>query len=346
MQTLRAQPVEQLRDASWFPFSDEPILSGSWYVPRLSCPVCLFPEDASDGKWHLFAHSWLGIHHYVSGSGIVWEPIGMIQMRGTAPFLFKEKGMFHLIYERHGKALPFVEHLSRGNRKRQLASSHIEMRSSNDLAVWSEPRILLDSKDIPPASDYVVKPILSHPQLVAADGGYRLYVGSSAVQESESFARYVCTAFSASLEGPYEPEQPIPLLEPVPNDPWRSLGCGRVSVVKGNQGYGALQTSLYWDAGRKRAASAIVLLVSPDGLSWTRMEGPPVLVPAGHGWASAFITACNIHYKQEEDCWYCYFSACGERRFGMMRESIGLLIGKDPTLRKPIDSSREMFPSD
>ena len=60
----KIQPYEQLLGASWFPFSDEPVIKGLWYVPRLSSPVFLFPEESPDGKWHLFAHSWLGIQHY------------------------------------------------------------------------------------------------------------------------------------------------------------------------------------------------------------------------------------------------------------------------------------------
>ena len=71
MQIQREQPIDQLPNCSWFPFSDEPVLQGLWYVPRLEDPAFLFPEESTDGKWHLFAHSWLGIHHFIASSGIV-----------------------------------------------------------------------------------------------------------------------------------------------------------------------------------------------------------------------------------------------------------------------------------
>lgn len=343
MLSSRIQPVEQLAESSWFPFSDEPVIQGLWYVPRLSCPVFLFPEDTPDGKWHLFAHSWLGIQHYVSGSGIMWEPMGLVQVRGKYPFLFKEKGAFHIIYERHGRQIPFVEHVTKRMRTSHVVGSHIEMRSSNDLSVWSEPRILLEAKDVPPAGDYRKTPTLSHPQIIPAEGGYRMYVGASKVGSDPASTRYVCSAFAENLDGPYVSESQFPLIEAVPNDPWRSLGTGRVCVYKGSDLYVALQNSRYWDEKRKRHASAIVLLTSSDGLQWQRVDGDPILVPAERGWASEHIMSCDVRYKHDEACWYCYFSATGERRFGLVRESIGLLIGKIPQLRKPASALEGLF---
>lgn len=346
MVNTRLQPVEQLPNCSWFPFSDEPVFQGLWYVPRLSCPVFLFPEETPDGKWHLFAHSWLGIQHYISGSGIMWEPMGLVQVRGKYPFIFKEKGAFHIVYERHGKPIPFVEKLTKRMKKSHVVGSHIEMRSSNDLSVWSEPRVLLKAADIPSSSDYWKKPALSHPQILSTEGGYRLYVGSSKVGKHPASTRYLCTAYAENLDGEYTPESQMPLLEAVPNDPWRNLGVGRMSIYRGPEGYVALQNGRYWDSQRKQEASAIVLLTSVDGLQWQRLDMKPILIPAERGWASEHIMTSDVRYKQDEECWYCYFSATGERRFGLLRESIGLLIGKIPALRKPVDTTDVLYAND
>lgn len=343
MMSAHTQPVEQLVESSWFPFSDEPVIQGLWYVPRLSCPSLLFPEDTPDGKWHLFAHSWFGIQHYVSDSGIMWEPQGLVQVRGKYPFIFKERGAFHIVYERHGRPVPFVEKLTKRMKKAHVVGSHIEMRSSNDLSVWSEPRVLLEAKEIPSSADYWKNPVLSHPQLFNAEGGYRLYVGSSKVGKNPTSARYLCSAFSEQLEGPFSAESHMPLLESVPNDPWRNLAVGRVSMYQGSDIFVGLQTSRYWDATRKQEASAIVLLTSRDGVQWQRVDEKPILVPADRGWASEHIVSCDVRYKEDEDCWYCYFTATGERRFGLVRESIGLLIGKVPTLRKPVDTTDVLY---
>jgi len=346
MQSQRIQPIGELDKVSWFPFSDEPVLTGKWYVPRLSDPVFLFPEESPDKKWHLFAHSWLGIQHFVSNSGILWEPMKLVQVRGHSPFLLKEKGVFYLIYERHGSTIPFVEKLNKVSRKNLVTSSHIEMRSSNDLIVWSEPRILVDSKDFPHAKDYLRAPRISHPQMIAVEGGYRLYFGASTVRLSDSGHicwRYLLCSFSTSLAGPFEADPPGTMMEPIPNDLWRNLGCGRLAIVKGEEGFAAIQTGAYWDSARKRTASAMTLLYSSDGLNWHLSEKPVVLVPASRGWASQYITACDLRYKVDEGCWYCYFSATGEKKYGFTIESIGLLIGKDPVLRKPADTDGELF---
>ncbi len=346
MVNTQVQPVEQIPDSSWFPFSDEPVIQGLWYVPRISCPSFLFPEDTPDGKWHLFAHSWLGIQHYISDSGIMWEPRGLLQVRGKYPYIFKAKGAFHVVYERHGRPIPFIEKLTKRMRKAHVVGSHIEMRTSNDLTVWSEPRVVLKAKDIPSAGDYLKKPILSHPQVLSVEGGYRLYIGSSKVGKNPSSARYVCSAFSETVDGTYLAESHMPLVEPVPNDPWRNLAVGRMSIYKGVETYVALQSARYWNAERKCQASAIVLLTSRDGLQWQREHTKPILVPADRGWASEHIVSCDIRYKQDEACWYAYFSASGERSFGLVRESIGLLIGKIPALRKPADTAEDLYMHD
>ena len=346
MVNAHVQPVEQVLDCSWFPFSDEPVMEGLWYVPRLSSPVFLFPEETPDGKWHLFTHSWLGIQHYISSSGIMWEPMGLVQVRGKYPFIFKEKGAFHIIYERHGRPIPFVEKLTKRMRKSHVVGSHIEMRSSNDLSVWSEPRLLLEAKDVPSSGDYLDKPKLSHPQLFATDGGYRLYVGSSKVGKHPASSRYLCTTFSESLDGTYVADSQLPLVEAVPNDRWRNLGVGKMSIYKGADSYIALQCARYWDEQRLREASAIVLSTSVDGLAWQRVDAKPIMVPSERGWASQHIMTCDVRYKQDEDCWYCYFSATGDRRFSLVRESIGLLIGKIPALRKPIDTTDILYVND
>lgn len=327
-------PLNEIGKASWFPFSDEPVIKGLWYVPRLSAPVFLFPEDSPDGKWHLFAHSWLGINHYVSDSGIMWEPSGLIQVRGKHPFLFKEKGLFYLVYERHGRRIPFVERRARKLRLPYVSGSHIEIRSSTDLFLWSEPRIIFEAKDVDSSADYLKKGSIGHPQLLAVDGGYRLYVGSSKVGRNPSSSRYLVSAFSQNIEGPFKGESQKPLIESVGNDAYRNLATGRVSIYKGDNLFVALQNGRYWDEENLTERSAISLLKSEDGLNWEKWNDNPILVPAERGWASKHIVSCDIHYKEDEACWYCYYTATGDPQYGLVRESIGLLIGRNEKIRQ------------
>jgi hypothetical protein len=326
-------PYKELKDLSWYPFSDEPLIQGLWYVPRLSSVVFLFPEESVDEKWHLFAHSYLGIQHFQSTSGIVWEPVGLIQVRGKYPHLYYEKGIYHLVYERHGHRIPFVENIKR-KRPQRVVGSHIELRSSADLVVWSEPRVILQADQMKSADAYRKKPTLSHPQLVPVEGGYRLYVGTSKKGKDPQSTRYVCSAFSPTIDGVYEPEGDTPIIEAEPNDQWRNLAAGRVSFYKGDNIYVALQNGRYWDPQKQKEGSAISLLQSKDGLKWTRCSSEPILVPSDRGWAMDHIISCDVRYKEDESCWYCYFTATGEKKTFLVRESIGLLIGKIPALRK------------
>lgn len=341
MQTSRGQPIGQLSRCSWFPFSDEPVLQGMWYAPRLSEPSFLFPEDGPDGKWHMFVHSWMGIHHFMSTSGIVWEPFKLVQLRGRSPCIIKDKGTYYVLYERYGGRVPFIERTKAGRDKIGSRDSRIEMRSSNDLLVWSEPRLLLDGRTVAQASDGLPKPRLSYPRLVSAEGGYRLYFGASKVMledSGESTTRYVCSAFAHEIGGPYVMESVGSMLESIPNDAWRNLGCGNLTVLPGLGGYAAVQSGAYWDEKRRSSASALVHLASEDGKSWRLGENCRMLVPAEKGWASRYITSCDIRYKAEEECWYCYFSATGDTASPVRHESIGLLIGKDPSLLKTVRS--------
>ena len=73
---------------SWYPFSDEPVISSIWYMNRLGDPSILLPGESPDKKWHLFGHTFLGIVHFISENGISWEPRKMIECR-TPPSLYR-----------------------------------------------------------------------------------------------------------------------------------------------------------------------------------------------------------------------------------------------------------------
>ncbi|MCK9548547.1 MAG: hypothetical protein M0Q37_08575, partial [Sphaerochaeta sp.] len=61
-----AQTTALFANLSWYPFSERPVIPGTWYMPALGDPFFLFPEESPDAKWHLFGHSWVGIEHFIS----------------------------------------------------------------------------------------------------------------------------------------------------------------------------------------------------------------------------------------------------------------------------------------
>lgn len=317
---------------SWFPFSDEPLVQGVSYAPRFCDPQVLLPEESCDGKWHMFFHSWIGIHHFISDSGIEWEPRKMIEVRGHSPFIYIEDNTYYLIYEKHEREMPFVgSKRADGGRE---TGSRIEVRSSTDLIGWSNARLILDSTTVPYAGDYLKAPRVSRPQLVKTSTGYRLYFGASHLllpDTGQKVSRYFGYAESERLFGPYRlAEKAVPLIEPVPDDKWSSLGCGSIRIVPYNGMIYAFQCGVYWDSETKRTHSALTMLSSEDGLHFSRCVDKPILLPSQRGWASSYIMGCDVRYKADEKNWYCYFSANEEHGKHRVYESVGLLLGALP----------------
>ena len=91
--------MQDLEKCRWFPFSDEPLLVGKDYIPKICDPQILLPQQSCDGKWHMFFHSWLGLHHFISSSGIAWEPRKMIEIRGHSPFIFMEDENYYRAFD-------------------------------------------------------------------------------------------------------------------------------------------------------------------------------------------------------------------------------------------------------
>ncbi|HKL58678.1 MAG TPA: hypothetical protein VJ863_02185 [Sphaerochaeta sp.] len=323
---------------SWFPFSDKPVIQSQWYMPRLCDPFFLFPEESPDGKWHLFGHTWLGIEHFISENGISWEPRKMIELRGHSPSIFRQDGMWYLLYEKHDANLTPLKKMLRGKRGDKNKSSRFEMRSSSDLILFSEPKVILDSKDVPFAGEGLKTPRISRPQLFKDREGYRLYFGASHVvleDTKQKATKHFALAMSSRLEGPYAlANESEPLLSADPDDPFRNMACGSIKVVQVSDGYVGFECAMHWDKKRAKTTSSLLQIESSDGLLWKPSFRSLVLPTPKRGWASRYIVSCDLHYKSEEGCWYCYYSANTHSGSLFVRESIGLLLGKDPSLRK------------
>ena len=114
---------------SWQEEATNPLIQppeGEWLIGD---PTVLKPDEAPDGKWHLFANSLLGIYHHVSPDGVTWERVEPIlfQLGYIRPFILRDGGQYHLFYERFLNA----------------NTSQIERVSSVDLAAWSTPTTVI-----------------------------------------------------------------------------------------------------------------------------------------------------------------------------------------------------------
>jgi hypothetical protein len=243
--------------------------------------------------------------------------------------------MWYLLYEKHDN---LMQQFSRRTREtRVIQTSRVEMRSSSDLILFSEPKILLEATSVPFAKDGLEKARISRPQLFRTQDGYVLYFGASHLVLADSGQKastYFARAASAKLEGPYG--DPRILFRPKADDPYRNMATGSVRVVQMQDGFAAFACSFGWDRTTGRTRSNLVLYTSPDGVDFQPFTPHPVVLSSpSSGWASRYITSCDVRYKADEQCWYCYFSA--NQKHGTecaVTESIGLLLGKDPTLRK------------
>lgn len=332
-----AQNTAVFSGLSWYPFSERPVIGSKWYMPALGDPFFLFPEESPDEKWHLFGHSWIGIEHFISENGISWEPHKMVRLRGRSPSLYREDGVYYLIYEKHNPDLPELKK-RRGGTAKKISRSRFEISASSDLMTFEEPRILLDSADVPLAGEGLRQPRISRPQIIKEGGEYRLYHGVShrrLFDSRQKCSRYFAMASSPTLYGPYTPfEEGRPLLETDADDQWHNMAVGSVRVLRMTDGYVALQCAYGWDTRQGKSISTLVQLESSDGIEWRQTLRKPVLTLPKEGWASSYIVSCDVNYKESEACWYCYYSA--NRRWGrtVAAESIGLLLGKEPSLRR------------
>jgi len=337
MKGVPSELFDNLENLSWFPFSDEPIIQSHPLQLRVSNPCVLLPEEAPDESWHLFAHSILGIHHYTSDSGISWVHQKLLVPGGRFPSIMEEDGNYHLIYEQRGRVFPLLGKNSRLRVDDIHHESHIELKISTDLSIWSRPRHLISGNDIEQASHMRKRPLLSHPQLVSTDHGYRLYMGASSISEDSRVARYLVSASAPQILGPYHQEGKSALIEAAGNEYYRSLGVGQLMVYGQEGSYKALETAYYYDEERNTNTSSIIVLNSADGFTFPYDENQPILVTSERGWASGNIRTCVLKYKADEKCWYCFFSASAKSGAFPERESIGLLIGKTPHPRKMDD---------
>lgn len=322
---MRYQSIEKLINTYWYSFSDEPIATRGNFTPRLCDPAYLLPEESPDGLWHLFAHTWLGLEHFTSTSGLEWRREHLVFARGHSPFILKEGSTYYLFYEIHNKLW-----FSRNNNNKK--ESRIMMSTSTDLALWSEPKMVLDSSLISLAKYKGGEFRISRPQLVQVDGRYRLYFGAGETRiydTKQKATAYLMCAEADFIEGPYI-VVPKPLLSIEPDSKYRNLAVGSVRIVPCSEGFAAVECSYFYDYKNNKSSSLLMLLASSDGLDWKNIK--IMQKTAETGWASRYISSADLRYKENEDSWYCYYSANSYTNyFGirLVKESLGLLLGKD-----------------
>ena len=93
--------IDDVRSIKWSDYSQNYLIDHGAFSPILADPTFTFPENSPDNKWHLFAHSAWGIHHFVSADGIKWVDRGVAIANAMRPYLYQENGVYYLLYEKY-----------------------------------------------------------------------------------------------------------------------------------------------------------------------------------------------------------------------------------------------------
>ena len=301
----------ELARATWRLDARNPLLRPPFPSPIVADPTFLPPAETPDGRWHLFAHSLFGIHHWVSADGAAWRRGARVCGNALRAFVYREGGAYHLLYERCRLMLPML---------RSRWYSHIELRTSADLERWSAPIVLLQ-----PSLEWHREPgggaAVGNPCLLRTGSGYRLYYSAGLVRLRDcgfDEPRHVGVADADAVTGPYR-LHPHPILSPQPRDPFANLGAGSVKALAVDDGVVAFQNGIYWDPATRHSGSAVRLLGSADGLVFTTL-GPPFLRP-GAGWMRSHVYAVDVRRVDGE--LQLYFNARSAWHWLVGREAIG-----------------------
>ena len=293
--------------AGWRQHEANPLIvppPGEWMIAD---PTFLPPMGTPDGRWHLFAHSLLGLHHYVGEDGQQWERIaGPLRFGALRPFLLVSGDPYYLYYEQFTSPL----------------ASEIRVSSSADLSTWSAPTTVLRPQY---PWERRLQATNGNPFVLARGGKYYLYFSAGSIFLPDALyfePRYLGLAVADHPEGPFT-KLPEPILSPEPGHPYFSQGRGSIKILPpfpGNPGVLALHNAMYRDAaGHSR--SAIHVLASADGVHFEPVCSEPILAPeVSKPWQRAFVYAFDARVHDAR-LWL-YFNARSGWFIG--REQLGL----------------------
>lgn len=311
--------IDEFARLEWRTKRDAPVVRPPFGSPLIADPTFLLPHDTPDGRWHLFAHSVYGVHHFTSREGVAWSRAGLAVRHAMRPYLLRDGGAYHLFYERYPAfRLPLTVVPGLGWR------SWIEHRASPDLVHWGAPTIVLR----PSLGWHRTQgrgAAVGNPTVLRDGHGFTLWYSAALVRVPDcgfDEPLHVGRARSDAITGPYRPD-PSPVLSPASDDPRANLGAGALRVLRLDDGFVGLQNGIGWNAETRRSTSAISVRTSTDGITWTYAHPAPIVMPT-KDWRAAFVYACDAR-RDPRGRWYLYFN--GRDRAPMLagREAIGFV---------------------
>jgi hypothetical protein len=304
-------------------YDSNPIIAPPFPSPIIADPTFVTPKESPDGKWHLFAHSLMGIHHFISDDGIHYSRLPKPAIRNAMrAFLYHEQNTYYLYYE---KIKPYILWYSW---MPHTWYSYIAMRSSNDLYTWSDEQTIL--KPTLPWHSNEYGHSIGNPCVVKHKQTYYLYYSAALTHIHDcgfNEPLYIGLAKASNPTGPFQ-SLPQPIMEPSKFNRWCNIGCGSFKALKMDDGFIGLQNGIYWDYTINQSGSAIVVYSSRDGIHYTPLMKDPLLKPdlKEGSYKRSHVYAFDIKQVTTKQ-WYLYFNARNNWHWSKGKEHIGLLIG-------------------
>ena len=301
-------------------YQGNPIIKNPWNSFVIADPSVLTPESCHDGRFHLFCHTFFGVHHYVSDDGVRFSKQGKVVGRAMRPDINYTDGKYYLFYERTRPVIFNLLSLFGAKWK-----SEIYCTESVDLKSWSKPYPVI--KNTKKYEQYKKGYAISNPFLINVDGKNRLYYscGQTFIEDC-GFCEptYISFAESDCISSGYVSIDE-PIIKPDKEKEYLNLCSGCLKVYKLKDCYIGLQNGLYEKDGKSH--SAIMLLKSSDGISFEYVKS--FLVPQICGksnWMAQYVYACCL--TKHNDTIRLYFNARNVSNNLLGRESIGIFEAK------------------
>ena len=97
--------ARQIADLRWT-VRPEPLLGPPFPSPVIADPTFLPPDRTPDGRWHMWAHSMLGLHAYSSADGIDWRSAGTVTRNALRGHIVEVGDGYRLSYEKTRLFMP------------------------------------------------------------------------------------------------------------------------------------------------------------------------------------------------------------------------------------------------
>lgn len=297
-------------------YENNPILKNPANSFVIADPSVLTPKESHDGKWHLFCHTFFGVHRYVSEDGISFKKAEKIVSRAMRPNINKIDGKYYLFYERTRPVI--LNALSLIGVKWK---SEIYCTESEDFSQWSEPYpVIKKTRDF---EKFKGGYAISNPFLIRTQDGYRLYYscGQTFIKDC-GFGEPTHISFAESMDvSENYVSRTSPIISPDKNIEYLNLCSGCLKVYRLKDCCIGLQNGLFEKDGKSH--SAIMLLKSDDGINFEFVK--PFLVPqkcGSNNWMAQYVYACCLTYYEGK--LRLYFNARNVSDNLRGRESIGI----------------------